>query len=229
MNTITPIEARVLGVLVEKALTTPAQYPLTINGLITGCNQKSNRNPVMNLDEPKIIDALDSLQAKGLTRMVLMDGARMPKYRQVAKDVLEIDIRELVVLTELMLRGPQTLGEIRGRASRMHHLDDLDTVRNILDSLANRPDSFPLVKRLPPNPGSRAEQYGQLLAPDAHPLANTTTPGPSSTAAVAAAPPAQADHLHDRIAALEAEISKIKSALSTLAQSLGEADPLSPD
>ena len=119
MISLTKDEARVIGVLVEKALTTPGQYPLTLNSLVSGCNQRSNRLPILNLDENRIITALDSLKAKELAREVMLASSRVTKFRHTAKETLEISISELVVIAELLLRGPQTLGEIRGRLGRL--------------------------------------------------------------------------------------------------------------
>src|SRR5690606_15772805 len=129
MITLTPEECRILGVLVEKAQTTPQQYPMTVNGLISGCNQKNNRDPITNYDEDIILDALDGLRAKSLTRQVDLSGSRVPKYRHIAREALSVDTNQLVVLTELFLRGPQTMGELCGRASRMHPLESLDVVK----------------------------------------------------------------------------------------------------
>lgn len=211
-------ESRVLGVLIEKALTTPAQYPLTLNGIVTGCNQKSNRMPVMNLSEDAAFDALDMLRRKGLAREVMMSGSRVEKYRHVAKEVLETDTAGLVILVELLLRGPQTVGELRTRASRMHPLESTDTVLEALRHLRDREE--PLVQELPPMPGSRAKRYVQLLSPDLHPVdapaAGASAPEPSEHQAA----------LSERIAELESEVSALRGAISKLAIALGEPDPL---
>ncbi len=165
---LTPLECRVLGVLVEKAQTTPGQYPLTLNGLVVGCNQKNNRDPVVTVDEDEVVTALDGLRAKSLVRELSMEGSRVPKYRHVARDVLQIDTSSLVILAELLLRGPQTVGELRGRALRMHPLESLEVVEGVLATLAAR--EAPLVRELPPLPGSRAPRWMQLLCPNLHPL-----------------------------------------------------------
>ena len=130
-------ERRVLGVLVEKAKTTPDSYPLTLNALITGCNQKSNRDPVLNLGDVEIQEAIDSLKKLGMMQQISGSG-RADKYRHVLYDSLKVNKVELAVLAELLLRGPQTEGELRSRASRMEPIDDLDSLRAVLRSLAQR-------------------------------------------------------------------------------------------
>jgi len=245
--TLTPIEGRVLGVLVEKALTTPTQYPMTLNALVAGCNQKSNRNPAMDLSEEAVLDAIESLQAKQYTRTVFLEGSRVPKYRHVARDVLEIDMRELAVLAELLLRGPRTIGEIRGRASRMQKIESLDVARNLLESLMQR-EGQPLVRRVAPAPGTRAERFMQLLAPNAHHVepsdesGQSTAPSQAPAASSSGAPAAAAAAavaattggpevlaLQERIDHLESRIDRLTEALDKLAASLGEEDPWAND
>src|SRR4051812_49801787 len=120
MLTLNANEARVLGVLVEKAQTTPAQYPMTLNAMVNGANQKNNREPVTNLSEDQVFEALEGLRTKRLANEVMLSGSRVQKYRHIARESLGIQTSELVILTELLLRGPQTIGELQGRASRMH-------------------------------------------------------------------------------------------------------------
>lgn len=218
MIELTPDECRVLGVLIEKELTTPDQYPLTLNAIVNGSNQKNNRDPVVNFDDDRAFEATDSLRLKGLVMRVDLAGSRVPKYKHLATEKLAINRYQLVILAELLLRGPQTLGEIRGRASRMHHLDTTDVVKEMLTALASREE--PLVRELPPSPGSRAERYMQLLCPDAHPI--------DAPAAAPAAPHASNQTMNDRIAALEAEVATLKDVVRKLAAGLGEADPFAP-
>lgn len=130
------LERRILGVLVEKAKTTPDAYPLSLNALVTGCNQKSNRDPVMNVDDADVQDALEALQEKGL--VFLIQSSRVDRWRHSLYDAWTSDKVELAILAELLLRGPQTEGELRTRASRMEPIDDLDTLRNVLRSLGER-------------------------------------------------------------------------------------------
>lgn len=230
MATLTPNEARVLGVLIEKAQTTPAQYPLTLNSLTLGANQKNNRHPVANLTEDQVYDALDALRQKGFVREAVLSGSRVPKFRHTTRETLGIETPALVILAELMLRGPESLGSLRQNASRMHPFDSLDAVKAVLDDLAARPE--PLVREYPPPPGSRARLYAQLLAPTAHAEpgpgsdeqgdeASTRLPSPSRVDAGAAA-------AHEaRIARLEHEVARLRAAVGSIAGALGVPDPMS--
>src|SRR4029453_1764650 len=176
---LTPDEARVLGVLVEKSTTTPDHDPLSLNAVVAGANQKNNRDPVMNMSEDAAWDALEGLRGKSLVvRIEAGAGSRVHRFRHNATDALHVRQGELAVLAELLLRGPQTLGELRGRASRMHPLESLDVVKSMPRGLAER--SEPLVRELPPAPGSRAERYVQLLCPELHPIAEQPVPAASA-------------------------------------------------
>lgn len=222
MIELKPDECRVLGVLVEKAHTTPGQYPLTLNSLTTGCNQKNNRFPVVEWDEERVFDAVDGLRAKRFVNEALLTGSRVAKFKHNAREMLGIDTAQLVLLTELLLRGPQSIGDLRGNASRMHPLESLETTKAVLDSLAAPARTEPLVKEIPPPPGGRARLWVQLLCPDLHPLSSLTPmdrgPGAQETAA--------AHGLSERVELLEGEVTRLKKALSSLAARLGEADPL---
>ena len=225
MEPLSPDECRVLGVLIEKQMTTPDQYPLTLNAIVSGSNQKNNRSPVLEFSDDQAYAAAERLREKGLAVRVEQSGARVSKYRHAAAEKLDCRPAELALLAELLLRGPQTVGELRGRASRMQAFESLADAEGFLRSLMERP--VPLVRRLPPLPGSRAERYAQLLAPDAHPpdpatatTTTTTTSSPSVTTAV----PAE-DGLADRVAALEQEVATLREALRTLATSVGADDP----
>jgi uncharacterized protein YceH (UPF0502 family) len=223
MIQLSPDEARVLGVLVEKALTTPQQYPLSLNALTAGCNQKNNRAPVVEWDEDRVYDAVDSLRAKGLVREANLTGSRVAKFRHLARETLEVDTAQLVLLAELLLRGPQSIGDLRGNASRMHPLESIEATRAVLDTLMQRPE--PMVKEVPPPPGGRVRLFVQLLCPDLHPVgasAGTGSHAPGAEAASAMAVPG----LASRVEALEGEVSRLKSALRSLAAKMGEADPL---
>lgn len=216
MIQLTADECRVLGVLIEKELTTPEQYPLTLNGVINGSNQKNNRNPVMEMDEDRARDALEGLREKGLVVRVDQAGGRVPKFRQESPQKLGISRYELVVLAELMLRGPQTLGELRGRASRMHHLDTLEVVKEMLTKMMTREE--PLVRELPPSPGSRAERYAQLLSPEAHPLDQVVEVQMEETGMGRAT-------LAERVGKLEADVEQMREVIRRMAVALGEGDP----
>jgi hypothetical protein len=204
-------EARALGVLIEKATTTPEQYPLTLNSLVAGASQKSNRDPVIEMGEDRCRDALDGLRGKGLVVRIDQAGARVPKYRHEAGQALHARTGELAILAELLLRGPQTLGELRGRASRMHPMETLEDARAMLRGLTDRPE--PLACELSPASGSRAERYAQLLCPELHP---TTAP-----ATTASAPPPPSP-LAERISRLEAEVAVLREELTRLRSALGE-------
>jgi uncharacterized protein YceH (UPF0502 family) len=209
-------EARVLGVLVEKALTTPNQYPLSLNSLCDGCNQKNNRDPILELTQDQVFDAVETLREKGLAMRVDQMGSRVSKYRHLLAEKLQLNVREIALLAELLMRGPQTMGELRGRAGRMHEFESLEMVRSVLDGLGNRPE--PLVKLLPPSAGVRVERAVQLLAPGIHPI-------DAAPAAVQPAPSASAG-LAGRITDLETKVARLESALRRLASGLGENDPL---
>ena len=224
MPTLTADEIRVLGVLIEKALTTPAQYPLSLNAAVVGCSQKNNRSPVGDYTEDRVYDAIDGLKAKGLAREAMLSGSRVAKFRQVALEGLKVSMTELVVLAELMLRGPQTLGEIRGNASRMHPIESLESCQAVLDALAHRPADTggvggvvmgPLVKELAPPPGSRARLFAQLLCPNAHPI---PTSGVEHGARPGAPHPApvQSDlsAALARIADLEQRLARVEDAIA---------------
>lgn len=223
MIELTPDECRVLGVLVEKSLTTPDQYPLSLNSAMLGCNQKNNRDPVVQFDDLQTLDALNALRSRGLVVQVDMAGSRTARYRHEMMAKLSIGKADAAILAELLLRGPQTLGELRGRASRMVTLETLDAVKGFLDLLASRPE--PLVKQIPPAPGSRAERYMQLLCPDLHPI--TGTSDSSDTADSADAPAgasATGGHrpLAQRIEQLETRVRLLEQVLTKLAGALGE-------
>jgi uncharacterized protein YceH (UPF0502 family) len=214
---LTPDEARVLGVLVEKATTTPEQYPLSMNAIVNGANQKNNRDPVTSMTEDDALEAAEGLRRKGLAVRVDVPGNRVHKYRHNATDALRVRAGELAILAELLLRGPQTQGELRGRASRMAPLDSLDVVRDMIRALTERPE--PLVRQIAPAPGSRAERYLQLLAPEAHGEGAQQDGAAADVPAAAGGP-----SLSARVAALEAEVASLKDAIRKLAASLGETD-----
>lgn len=218
MIPLSPDESRVLGVLIEKSTTTPEQYPLSLNAVVNGANQKNNRDPVLTMEEGAAFEALEGLRAKGLVVRVDMAGSRVNKYRHQAGDALHVRAAELAILAELLLRGPQTLGELRGRASRMHPLESLDVVKNMLRALNEREE--PMVRELPPAAGSRAERYAQLLCPELHPLDAPAPSAPSVAKANSIAP-----GMSQRLDALEGEVSTLRNALRRLAESVGEPDP----
>lgn len=219
MIELTADEARVIGVLIEKAQTTPDAYPLTINAVVNGANQKNNRDPVTNIDDQAVLSALIGLRNKGLVVQQDGPGQRSPKFRHQFKEGLNVNSPEMVVLAELLLRGPQTQGELRGRASRMHPLESLDMVKNVLQQLMTRPE--PLVKEVAPAPGSRAERFVQLLSPELHSLeVSERIESDEKPAAGASAT------LGQRVAQLEGEVAMLRGALVKLAAEIGASNPL---
>ena len=220
MVTLKPDECRVLGVLIEKALTTPQQYPLSLNSLTVGCNQKNCRSPLTSFDEDRVFDAVESLRAKGFIREAMLSGSRVAKFRHIAREVLNVETPALVVLAELMLRGPQTAGELRGNASRMHPIESLDALQAVLTSLMKCDP--PMVRELP---GGHARRYAQLLCPDLHSLdepaaiATAHTPAARAESGSASAPAAPA--LASRVDALEREVQRLKDVLQRVALESG--------
>jgi uncharacterized protein YceH (UPF0502 family) len=211
MIELTPDECRVLGTLIEKALTTPAQYPLSLNSLVTGVNQKSNRDPVVEIDEDAALRAIDGLRSKGLVRDVSFTGARVEKFRHLAGEALEIRPPEQAILAELLLRGPQTVGELRARAARMQPFDSIEAVEGTLATMSE--DGRALARELPPLPGTRATRWVQRLCGDLHPLGPTAAM-PASAAAPAVRGSSQLDELERRVAELERQLAEIRASLS---------------
>lgn len=210
---LTPLEARVVGSLIEKEITTPDQYPLTLNALTAACNQKSNRDPVLELSGSEVQEVLDGLMKKHLvTDRSGGVGGRVTRYRQRLCNTqfgsLTLSPREIAVICELLLRGPQTPGELRGRASRMAPLKDVDEVEATLADLAARED--PLVAQLAREPGRRDSRWMQLFTGDVPPeTRHTAEPG------AARAEPRQnrVDSLEARIDALEGELEALRRRL----------------
>ncbi len=208
---LTPDECRVLGTLIEKAQTTPNQYPLTLNSLITGVNQKSNRWPVVTIDELRTLRAIDGLRSKGFVREVSMSGARVEKFRHVAREALNAGTNEIALLAELMLRGPQTVGELRTHASRMSAFESLEAVEAVLHGMAKA--ESPLVRELSPSPGSRAPRWMQLLCPELHPLDSVAPGEDGDSGAHASADVSRIDALEARVAGLEAQLAELRRSL----------------
>jgi uncharacterized protein len=204
---LSEIETRIIGALVEKELTTPDYYPLSLNALVNACNQKSNREPEMKLDDSTVSEALRSLDKEGLAgRADSMDG-RVTKYEHRLQEAFNFDRRETAVLCELLLRGPQTPGELRSRAERMHHFDDLGQVQATLQRLSQREPA--IVTILPRQPGTKEARYAHLLS--------------GAVQSPAAGESAEPSALHrgadgTRIADLENEVAKLQSEVSDLKQ-----------
>jgi uncharacterized protein YceH (UPF0502 family) len=193
VETLHAIEVRVLGALLEKDITTPEYYPLTVNALQNACNQKSSREPIVNYPEETVVEALASLQYKGLVLRISGSGHRVEKYSHRLGEVLNLGRREQAVLGVLMLRGPQTVGELRGRTERMHAFADLEEVEHVLESLASR-EAGPLVA-----PMVRG-RWAHLLSGLPEEIA-------------AAEPGALRTPLEERVEALERDIAQIRQQL----------------
>ena len=208
---LTAPEQRVLGCLLEKRWTTPDQYPLSLNALRLACNQATNRDPVTDYDEATVRDAAQGMARYGLTRLASYHGSRAIKYRHLAEEALGLDRPQLAVLAVLLLRGPQTPGELKGRTERMAQLPSLDAVEEILEVLGQRG----YARRLPRRPGQKEDRFMQLLggegvgADDGR--ADPPPPEPLRTAAPAA------PSLSDRVAALEAEVALLREQLRSVA------------
>ena len=208
---LTDREVRVLGALIEKEITTPDYYPLSLNALVNACNQKSNRHPVMALDEAAVREALDSLGQKWLAGPTSTRGKpRAPSSGTARRRSLTLTGARPPLLCELMLRGPQTLGELRTHAERMYRFDDLETLELTLQKLSERQP--PLVKKLARLPGTKEPRYAQLLAGD----------NPEWTAIEEAVAASAAHPADDRIPQLEAELAEVKLQLDDLRQQFAE-------
>ena len=198
-----------LGALLEKARTTPDNYPLSLNALTSACNQASNREPVMSLAETEVSAALDRLRRRSLVRAIVRSGAGVTKYMHLMDEAMGLVNRLLAVLCVLMLRGPQTSGELRTRTQRLHEFDDVADVEAALEGLASREP--PLVLRLPRRPGQREERWAHLLAgADAAQAAGAIDLPP------AAAPRAPVAADDDRVARLEAELAALRHEVADL-------------
>lgn len=160
---LTDIETRVLGSLIEKQVTTPEYYPLTLNALTLACNQKNNRNPVSSYSENQVSDALESLREKNLTYVFYGSTSRVPKYKHVMPEVMHLNHPELALMCVLMLRGPQTPGELRGNAARLHEFSTLEEVEETLNALITH-DPEPLAVRLPRQAGQKEVRFAHLLS-----------------------------------------------------------------
>jgi uncharacterized protein YceH (UPF0502 family) len=218
---LTNVEVRVLGALIEKELTTPEYYPLSLNALVNACNQKSNRDPVMNVDEDAARTALRSLEARGYAGPADNFDSRVTKYEHRLGEAFNFDRRETAVLCELLIRGPQTPGELRGRCERMHEFDDIDEVLMTLQRLMKREPS--LVKLLPKQPGTKEARYAQLLAGDVaeHDAAvvrgaNARESGETHAGGVILPVDAQ------RVAQLELEVATLREEVSELKTQFAE-------
>lgn len=199
------IEARIVGSLVEKQLTTPEYYPLTLNALVNACNQKSNRAPVVSYDEGTVTRYLEDLRDRNLVYVFYGSTSRVPKYKHMLPSVFELEPPEVAVMCELLLRGPQTAGELRGRCERLYEFSGIGEVQETLDGLGRRGE--PLVVRLPVQPGRKEARFAHLLS------------GEIDIEALAAANPSRAalgQSTTDRIEKLEEEVGALRGEVDTL-------------
>jgi uncharacterized protein YceH (UPF0502 family) len=206
---LTETEVRVLGALIEKDITTPEYYPLSLNALVNACNQKSNRDPVMQLDEDAVRDALGGLQEQRMASPARGADSRVSKYEQRLQEVFNFTRPEIAVLCVLLLRGPQTPGELRGRTERLHRFETLDDVQSALQKLMQRDP--PLAKVLPRQPGTKESRYAHLLAGDV-----VETAAPELVGGVVERNPADAERigrLEKEVAELRREVGEVKDQL----------------
>jgi uncharacterized protein YceH (UPF0502 family) len=207
-------EVRVVGALVEKQVTTPEYYPLTLNALVNACNQTSNRDPVVAYDGQTVVGAIDSLREKGLAREVRTADGRVPKYRHVLDEALSLSKAELAVMCVLMLRGAQTVGELRGRTERLYSFSGLQFVEATLEGLMQRGEGrAPLVVRLPRALGQKEARFAHLLAGEVH---------VDEMAAVETSTPRGARVDGERVARLEEEVGALRRELSELKDQFAE-------
>jgi len=195
---LTDIETRVLGSLIEKQVTTPEYYPLTLNALTLACNQKNNRHPVTAYSENQVSDALETLREKNLTYVFYGSTSRVPKYKHVMPEVMHLSHPEVALMCVLMLRGAQTLGELRGNGARLHEFSGLEEVETTLDGLITRDE--PLVARLPRQPGQKEGRFAHLLSGE---IDLETIPEPERA-------PSRRSGLEEKVDMLAAEVEKLK-------------------
>ena len=208
---LSKVEVRVLGALVEKDITTPEYYPLSLNALVNACNQKSNRDPVMQLDESAVRDSLSILQEGRLAGPAGGADSRVTKYEHRLQEVFNFTRPEIAVLCVLLLRGAQTPGELRGRTERMYRFETLDDVQGALQKLAQRDPA--LVKMLPRQPGTKESRWAHLLAGD---VVGETEPSTNMAAEHALGDSDRVSRLEEEVAELRRELSEIKDQMERL-------------
>ena len=200
---LTQPEQRVLGCLIEKEMTTPDYYPMSLNSIVMACNQRSNRDPVVDYTESEVQSTLDALRERGLARTVHGKGDRVLKYKHVAGDALELTAAQKALLAVLLLRGPQTAGELRTRTGRYCEFGALDEVVDELGALADREE--PLAERLERRPGEKESRYTHLLGTPSENLEPVTPPQPEA----------------DRIEQLETELTELRARVARMESELG--------
>jgi uncharacterized protein len=206
VDLLSDVEVRVLGALIEKDITTPDYYPMSLNALVNACNQKNNRDPVMALHEDAVRASLESLQRQRLAGPASGADGRVTKYEHRLQEIFNFDRREIAILCVLLLRGAQTPGELRGRTERMYRFEELEDVNATLDRLSQRQP--PLVTILPRQPGTKESRYRHLLSESAPPMETVVPQATYSSASV------------DRIALLEHEVEALRRELTEVQQQL---------
>ncbi len=214
------LETRVLGVLSEKQKTVPDTYPLTLNALVAGCNQKSSRAPVINATQSEVQEALDNL--KFLSLVIESSGGRTVRYAHNIERVLQIPMQSAALITILMLRGPQTVGELRINSERLHKFADISSVESFLVELSER-SAGSLVKELPRQPGARENRWVHLLSGEPE-IAATNTVVPHVVHAEQTNAASEVDELKTRVAALEVEVRSLRKTVTKVCQQLGIDD-----
>ncbi|MBM0103548.1 DUF480 domain-containing protein [Steroidobacter sp. S1-65] len=223
MNThLSALEARLIGSLIEKAITTPDQYPLSLNALVNACNQKSNREPVLSLDERTVQESVEGLVKKHLVLEKSGFGSRVPKYQHrfcnTGFGSFEFTPVQTAVICELLLRGPQTPGELRSRVPRMAQLHDASEIETALEDLATRPDG-PFVKQLPREPGRRDSRYAHLFSGEEEipvtPAEARAESPPNQPSTHSPSLQARVLHLEEQVAALRQELAALRSSIKT--------------
>jgi uncharacterized protein len=211
---LTPVETRVLGALIEKDITTPDYYPLSLNALVNACNQKNNRDPVMTVDESTVRDALGTLQEKRLAGTANGADSRVAKFEHRLQEVFNFDRREVAIICVLLLRGAQTPGELRGRTDRMYHFEALEDVVSTLDRLGQREP--PLVSVLPRQPGTKESRYMHLFSgePAEGTSARAIAPAEATSESADFSSTARLSRLEDEVAALRQELTDIQQQLA---------------
>ena len=218
---LTPVQSRIVGCLIEKEMATPDNYPLTMNGLLAACNQTSNRHPVTKLDEATVGNALQNLRAMNVVRIVYSRSNRADKFRHVLDEMLALDPADLALLSVLMLRGPQTAGELRTRTERLHPFASQEEVDDTLRRLAGRNE--PLVARLERRPGQKESRWAHLLGGDLGEILAGDDDDDDEPAD--SARPARVDRLaalEDAVAGLRADLERLEAAHRDLVARLGE-------
>jgi len=208
---LTDVDVRILGSLIEKELSTPDYYPLSLNALTNACNQTSNREPIVHYDEDTVGRAIEGLRKQSLVRVVQQSGSRVSKYRHLVNETLGLVTRQTAVLCVLMLRGPQTVGELRTRTERLVRFDSLEEVETVLEQLMSRTPS-PIATRLPRQPGQKELRYAHLLAGEVTYSGPPDRPTHSHTGGARSAE----DSGPDRIAALEHAVEELRREVADL-------------